>query len=127
MKAEDFIILWRSWLIKYREVCRALKPTVGPMGGYKLAWTYNFDQVPFSVSRMFKRQNCTKGAKYNKIRRLSATMDLEKNFCTLMPVISAVAFQSRKCAIPLIVIFKGKGQIVHKHLAELNKIRGIEI
>ena len=97
------------------------------MGGYKLAWIYNFDQVPFSVSRMFKRQNCTKGAKYNKLRRLSATIDLEKIFCTLMPVISADAFQSRKCAIPIIVIFKGKGQIGQKHLTELNKIRGIEI
>ena len=127
MKAEDFIILWRSWLIKYREECRALKPNVGPMGGYKLAWIFNVDQVPFSFSRMFKKQNCTKGAKYNKLRRLSDTLDLEKNFCTLMPVISSDSFMSRKCAVPLIIIFKGKGFVAKKHLVELNKIRGVEI
>ena len=107
--------------------CRALIPTVGPLGGYKPAWIYNFDQVPFSVDRLFKKQNCSKGAKYNKLLRLTATMDLQKNFCTLMPVITADAFKSRKHPIPLIVIFKGKGQISRKHYSDLNKIRGVEI
>ena len=104
-----------------------MKPTVGPMGGYKAAWIYNFDQVPFSVDRLFKKQNCSKGAKYNKLRRLAATMDLAKNFCTIMPIITADAFASRKRPIPLIVIFKGKGLISQKHIRELNNVRGVEI
>ena len=37
MSPEEFIPIWRSWLIQYRADCRAMKPTVGPMGGYKLA------------------------------------------------------------------------------------------
>ena len=37
MAASDFIPIWRSWLVKYRAECRAKKPTVGAMGGYKLA------------------------------------------------------------------------------------------
>ena len=104
-----------------------MKPTVGPMGGYKLSGIFNFDQVPFSISRMFKKQNCTKGAKYNKLMRLAATIDLAKNFCTIMPVISADGFASRKCAIPIIVIFKGNGQLPKKHLRALNSIRGVEV
>ena len=107
--------------------CRALTPTVGPMGGYKLSGICNFDQVPFSVSRMFKRQNCSKGAKYNKLMRLASTVDLTKNFCTIMPVIAADGFETRKCAIPVIVIFKGNGQLPKKHLAALNSISGVEV
>ena len=59
--------------------------------------------------------------------RLAATMDLEKNFCTIMPVIAADAYQSRDRPIPLIIIYKGKGQIGQKQLKELNRIRGVEI
>ena len=66
------------------------------------------------MDRMFKRQNCSKGAAYNKLMRLSATVDLQKNFCTLMPVITADAFKSRKHPIPLIIIFKGKGMLKEK-------------
>ena len=102
-------------------------PTVGAMGGYKLSGIFNFDQVPFSISRMFKRENCSKGAKYNKLMRLAATVDLTKNFCTIMPVIAADGFESRKCAIPLIIIFKGNGQLSKKNLTELNSIPGVEI
>ena len=49
-------------------------------------------------------------------------MDLEKNFCTIMPVIAADAYQSRDRPISLIIIYKGKGQIGRKHLEELNRI-----
>ena len=59
--------------------------------------------------------------------RLSATVDLEKNFCTLMPVITADAFKSRKHPIPLIIIFKGKGMLTENKMKELNRIRGVEI
>ena len=97
------------------------------MGGYKLSGIFNFDQVPFCISRMFKKQNCSKGAKYNKLMRLSATVDLLKNFCTIMPVISADGFASRKRAIPIIIIFKGNGNLPKKHLAELNSIPGTEV
>ena len=76
---------------------------------------------------MFKKQNCSRGAKYNKLMRLAATMDLEKNFCTIMPVIAADAYQSRDRPIPLIIIYKGKGLIGQKQLQELNRIRGVEI
>ena len=82
MKVEDFIPLWRSWLIQYRKHCRSVNPTLGPMVGYKPAQIFNFDQVPFGVDRMFKKQNCSKGAKFNKLMRLSATVDPEKKFCT---------------------------------------------
>ena len=97
------------------------------MGGYKLSTIFNFDQVPFSVARMFKTQNCTKGAKYNKLMRLAATLDLTKNFCTLMPVIAADSFASRKCAIPLIIIFKGTGNLAKKHLKALHRVPGVEV
>lgn len=97
------------------------------MGGYKAAWMYNFDQVPFSVDRLFKKQNCSKGAKYNKLWRVAATMDLEKNFCTIMPIITADAFASRNRPTPLIVIFKGKGQISQKRMSELNEVRSVEL
>ena len=107
--------------------CRALKPTVGPMGGYKLSTIFNFDQVPFSIARMFKTQNCTKGAKYNKLMRLAATIDLTKILCTIIPVIAADSFASRKCEIPLIIIFKGKGNLAKKHLKALNRVPGIEV
>ena len=60
---------------------------------------------------MFKKQNCSRGAKYNKLMRLAATMDLEKNFCTIMPVIAADAYQSRDRPIPLIIIYKGKARV----------------
>ena len=97
------------------------------MGGYKPGWVFNFDQVPFSVYRMFKKQNCSKGAKYNKLRRLASTLDLEKNFCTLMPVITADAFKSRNRAIPIIIIFKGQGKLTEKKLKQLNRVKGVEI
>ena len=44
-----------------------------------------------------------------------------------MPVITADAFKSRKCAIPLIIIFKGKGKLTENKRKELNRIKGVEI
>ena len=110
MAAEDFVPLWSSYL----------KPTVGPIGGYELSGIFNFNQLPLCISRMFKTRILLKVP----IQYVDATVDLLKNFCKIMRMISADLFTSRKCAIPHIVIFKGIGQFPKKHLAELNSIRG---
>ena len=56
---------------------------MSPIGALALCQMYNMDSVPLDLSRFLRKQLRDKNDKSNPLRKIFATVDLTKRFCTI--------------------------------------------